>query len=222
MQACDILIFDLDGTLVDTRPQTINCVNYALTQINELSLNKSVISESIGLTLEDTFRTILPISKHKHIDQCVRLYRNYQRDFPDKAFRGVKLYPMVQETLSQLLTTNFVLAIATSKPSSLANQILKLQKIDQFFSIVIGVDNVLNNKPAPDMIELILSKLDRKGKAMMIGDTVADIHCGKNAQVWTCAAEYGYTPKSVLAESQPDFFISSFRKLLDILDTLSK
>jgi len=222
VQACNILIFDLDGTLVDTRPQTFNCVNYALAQINESPLSKGVISKSIGLTLEDTFRAILPLSKHEHIDQCVRLYRNYQRDFPDKAFMDVKLYPTVQETLSQLVASNFVLSIATSKPSSLANQILKLQKIDHFFSTIAGVDSVLNNKPAPDMIDLILSRLGRKGEGMMVGDTVADVQSGKNAQVWTCAVEYGYTSKRLLAESQPDFFISSFHKILDILDTINK
>jgi pyrophosphatase PpaX len=167
------------------------------------------------LTLEDTFRTILPTSKWNYIDQCVHLYRTYQRDHPEKAFENVKLYSTVQETLGQL--SKYYLAIVTSKPAGLADQILRLQGIRQFFSTIVGIDNVSNNKPAPDMIYLALSRLSSVSGAMMVGDTLADIQAGKKARLLTCAVEYGYTPKEILQESQPDFSISIFCDLLNIL-----
>jgi len=215
MRVVNTIIFDLDGTLIDTRPQTITCVNYALIQINEPPANDHTISNAIGLTLEDTFRTILHTSKWNYIDQCVHLYRMYQRDHPEKAFENVKLYPTVQETLGQL--AKYYLAIATSKPAGLADQILRLQGIRQFFSTIVGIDDVSNNKPAADMIFLALSRLSSASGAMMVGDTLADIQAGKKAQLLTCAVEYGYTPKEILAASQPDFSISIFCDLLNIL-----
>jgi pyrophosphatase PpaX len=216
MKKIDTVIFDLDGTLVDTRPHTVTCVNYALSLIGENSIDRKTITGAIGPTLADTFRSILAPSKWTYIDQCVSFYRAYQQDHPQEAFKEIQLYPMVKETLQKLFSYNF--AVATSKPVSLANEILALTGLKQYFITVIGIDDVSKNKPAPDMIYLALSRLQALRAAMIVGDTVEDIKAGKNAQILTCAVDYGYTEREQLVDTYPDFLISKFSDLLAILE----
>src|SRR5262245_5542438 len=137
----DTIIFDLDGTLVDTRSHTVACINYALSQIGESPLDAQIIISAIGLTLANTFQTILPSSSGELINKCVSLYKVYQQDHSEEAFREIGLYPAVKETLQEL--SGYHCVIATSKPAWLANQILILTGISEYFLAVVGAEDVL-------------------------------------------------------------------------------
>ena len=220
MRKIDCLIFDMDGTIVDTRLLTTKCVNYALTQIGESPVDGQTVTEAIGSSLVDTFRAILPTSKWSYIDQCVRQYVIYQRTHHVESLRNVNLYPTVRETLDQISSCN--LALATNKPAWLANKILTLVGIKQYFFTIVGAEDVPKSKPSPDMIHLVISRINSFGGAMIVGDSVEDIQAGHSAHILTCAVEYGYTPKEKLMEAKPTFSIYRFCDLLTILEHLSQ
>ena len=215
MGQVDAVIFDLDGTLVDTSPHTIACIEHSLEQIGQDFDIKQIMAAIGSPSLEEVFRFILGSPKESLVDQCVWAYRSFQREHLEEGLNSVRLYPGVKETLK--LLTGFKFGVITGKPHWLADRILAAKGIGQFFSSLVGVDDVVHNKPCPDMIQLASSQLGCPQRRLIVGDSIVDIQAGRNAQILTCAVEYGYTRRDKLLELNPDFLVSEFPELIQIL-----
>lgn len=205
---------DLDGTLVDTRPHMLACIKYTLSQIGE-NADTALIASSIKSSLDASFRSILPPTKWQIVEECVLVYRSYQKDHLEEELRNIEVYPSVKDTLQVL--SSYSLAIVTGKPAWLADRILLGLDLRHFFSTIVGVDEVSRDKPFPDAILLALSRLGDSRNAMIVGDSVVDVQAGKNAQILTCAVEYGFTQRENLLAANPDFTIPRFSDLIKIL-----
>jgi phosphoglycolate phosphatase len=212
----DLLILDLDGTLVDSEAILVRLINETLTAHGFPPADSRAVGASIGLPLDEVFRRAARRAGLDAIDALCRRFR-LQADAPDFV-RLFRLYAGVAPTLSQLRVADVRLAIATSKRRATTLDILRHCAIDGLIDAVIGGDCVGRGKPDPEMVQrartLFATPAER---TVIVGDTPFDIEMGQAAGVATCAVTYGMHPADELRALQPDFVIHAFESVRHVV-----
>ena len=208
-QRFDLVILDLDGTLVNSEALLVNLVNSTLTGAGHPPAPPSAVAAAIGLPLADVFRRAAPDAGPAVIDALCDSYR--QCADAAEFVRQFTLYADVAETLATLRAATVRLAIGTSKGRATTLDILTHCGIARHIDAVIGGDCVERGKPHPEMIErarALFTAAPRR--TLMVGDTSFDIHMGQAAGVATCAVTYGMHEAESLRQLRPDFIIDRF------------
>ena len=204
-----VLIFDLDGTLVDSKKDLSAAVNHVRGTFNLPVLSEMEIAGFIGGGAQQLIRRALgPEISERDSQFALQLFLSYYRGH---MLDRTVLYPGVRETLERL--NDCRLAVLTNKPVHFSCSMLDGLGIYRYFDAVYGGNSFETKKPDPVGIFKILS--DTRGhreKAWMIGDSSVDVQTGRNAGVTTCGVTYGYAPES-FKESPPDFKIDRFPDL---------
>jgi phosphoglycolate phosphatase len=211
----DLLILDLDGTMVDSEAILVQLINETLSAHGFPPADARTIGVSIGLPLDEVFRRAAPLADLDAIDALCRCYR-LQADAPEFV-RLFRLYAGVAPTLRHLQDAGLRLVVATSKRRATTLDILRHCAIDGLIDAVIGGDCVTRGKPDPEMVHrartLFATPAER---TVIIGDTRFDIEMGQAAGVATCAVTYGVHPAHELRTLQPDFVIHGFESVRDV------
>lgn len=207
-----LLIFDLDGTLVDSKKDLTASVNHVRIQYHLPILDEEQIAAFIGNGAQMLIRRALGNSlSEEELKNAVHMFLSYYR--AHMLDRSV-LYPGVRETLDRLQYCR--LAVLTNKPVHFSCSMLVGLGIYRYFSAVYGGNSFENKKPDPVGIFQILSDTrSRRERTVMIGDSSVDVLTGRNAGVKTCGVTYGYAAET-FREFPPDFQIDHFQDLLDI------
>jgi len=200
------IIFDLDGTLIDSSEGVAEAVNYALVSLGEPSRSLEEIKRYIGYPLEEMFSVFSDISPAK-----------LKSAFWEKASHSVvaatKPLPGVEELLPLFCQAGFSLAIATTKYSLHTVGIVNKLGWNSYFKALASGDEVVHVKPAPDLIQLALTRLKAKPKdSIMIGDTINDILSARSAGVRVIAVKSPFGNDN-LADCNPDLLVDSFSDL---------
>ena len=209
----DVIIFDLDGTLVDSRVDLANSVNYTRTLLGLTPVPNELVYTYVGdgafLLLQ---RALGPGFGEAEVRQAVESFmEHYKQHLLDHTM----LYPGVAEALQQL--EHPVLAVLTNKPVAPSITILKGLGILERFRWVYGGDSFPEKKPHPAGILKILAETGiPPGRVLMVGDSRNDIMTGRNAGVLTCGVTYGLAPDQ-LTDPMPDFLINDMRKLPNLV-----
>ncbi len=171
-----IVLFDLDGTLVDSHEAIYNSANSVLLHYSTILPTKEEVFKSVGLPIKDLFSLYLDDSM---IDSAVQEFRNHLREYgADKT----KLLPNAKETLEKFKVEGVGIGLVSNKQTALANSVLKQQNIETYFDVVIGSD-LGAPKPSPDMINLALSKFSQGNYFVMVGDRLEDMLAAKLAGI---------------------------------------
>ena len=204
-----VLIFDLDGTLVDSKKDLTAAVNHVRGTFNLPVLSETEIAGFIGGGAQLMIRRALgPVISETDGPFALQLFLSYYRAH---MLDRTVLYPGVRETLDRL--NDCRLAVLTNKPVHFSCSMLDGLGIYRYFDAVYGGNSFESKKPDPVGIFKILS--DTRGhreNTWMIGDSSVDVQTGRNAGVITCGVTYGYARDS-FKESPPDFEIDHFRDL---------
>jgi phosphoglycolate phosphatase len=205
------IIFDLDGTLVDSKRDIAAAQHWVLGQLGVHTFKPEELYPLIGKPLVETFAKLLPAHLHDRIPDAAELYRNH---YPPRALVTTTLFPGVNDTLETLCARGFRLATATTKLTSGTQRVLTHFGIAHFFAQIQGSDNI-PYKPDPHIINKILDeqKWDRS-ESLMVGDTDNDIIAGKRAGISTCGVTYGSLTKQQIKQLAPDFIIDTLPELL--------
>jgi phosphoglycolate phosphatase len=204
-----VLIFDLDGTLVDSKQDLTSSVNHVRSTFHLPELTEYEISTFIGDGAQMLIQRALgadasPADVHSGLQLFLSYYREHMLD-------QSKLYPGVDETLERL--GDFQLAVLTNKPIRFSRTMLEGLGILNRFAAVYGGNSFERKKPDPVGIFQILT--DTNGQTddtWMIGDSSVDVLTGRNAGVRTCGVSWGYATDSFKA-TPPDFLIHRFEEL---------
>ena len=204
-----VLIFDLDGTLVDSKKDLTASVNYIRYRFDLPSLTEDEIARFIGDgALMLIRRALAEKGTEVNVQNGLQLFLSYYRaHMLDKTV----LYPGVRETLDRLRDCK--LAVLTNKPVHFSCAMLDGLGIYRHFVAVYGGNSFDHKKPDPVGVYQILS--DTKGnreKTWMIGDSAVDVLTGRNASIKTCGVTYGYSTAS-FKEHPPDHLIDHFSQL---------
>jgi phosphoglycolate phosphatase len=208
------IIFDLDGTLVDSKRDIAAAQHWALQQLGVDSYKPEDLYPLIGKPLAETFTTLLPQSLHGRIDEAVELYKAY---YPPRALETTTLFPGVRETVEALHARGLKLATATTKLTPGTRRVLTHFGLAEYFVQIQGSDNI-PFKPDPSIIHKILDDQSwQRNVTLMVGDTDNDIEAGKRAGIPTCGVTYGSLTKEQIKQLKPDFIIDSLPELLSHL-----
>ena len=212
-----LLLFDYDGTLVDSAKMIIEGTIEAFSRCGLTSPEPEEIKAGIGQKLDIAIRSYLPLEHKGTLDEAIRQYRQWylEKDLEGKQFEP--LFENIKPVLENLYQDGWQLGIATNKSLRGLNRGLLHHGIEKFFSIIMTADNFIP-KPNRAMAIHALNTLKVKNSdAFMIGDTVYDIKMGKNAKINTIGVTWGYNTKEELNLADADHIINDPSELLKIL-----
>lgn len=214
----DLVVFDLDGTLVDSRLDIVASVNEALRAVGAPEVPAERIIPLIGEPLSSILERLLPPDLRGRVPVAVEAYKAH---YFDHCFDRSRLYPGVRECLERM--RGLCLAVATTKMTYMAVRLVKAAGLASFFSLVQGSEGI-PYKPHPEVLKIVLRKTGKRaGRSWMVGDTVYDIQAGKAAGMRTCAVTYGIGSRAALEEEKPDLLVGSLFELPErVVRTLSK
>ncbi|EIM08092.1 pyrophosphatase ppaX [Planococcus antarcticus DSM 14505] len=208
LKKINTLLFDFDGTLLDTNELIIQTFLSVLDEHYPGRFDRGEVLHFIGPSLEQTFTAIDP----ERVEELTVQYRALNRIMHDDL---VEEYEGVVETLRLLKTQGLKMAIVSTKRSETIRHGLDLMGISDVFDVLVGLDHVSNPKPDPEPLHLALEQLGAShDEALMIGDNSHDIEGGKNAGVRTAGVAWSVKGEDFLASFNPDFMLQHISDLL--------
>lgn len=198
----ELVIFDLDGTLVDSRDDIAAAVNAALAGIGCPPRRLAEIVPRIGEPLDAIFRSWLPADRAALLPEAVDAYRRF---YFENCARSSALYPGVRGCLERLAPVR--LAIATTKTTRQAVRVCEQLDLSRHFAVVQGCDDI-PHKPDPAVVRAVLDRLGvEPTAAWMVGDTAMDVAAGRAAGCATCAVTWGIGGREALEAAGPDLLV---------------
>lgn len=207
-----LIIYDLDGTLIDSRQDIADAVNWTLKELGLGELPIEQVSSFVGNGVTNLMRQALDeVAKGAlPLGRSIKLFR---RRYGEHLLDKTQLYPSVRKVLEFFKDREQ--AVITNKPSNFSVEILQGLGIHSYFSRIVGGDQEFPKKPSPEPLFDILRTAEvSKDEAVLIGDSATDVETGHNAGVKTVAVTYGFGKYSEIQKSKPDFILDDLEKLI--------
>jgi phosphoglycolate phosphatase len=208
-----LLIFDLDGTLIDSRLDLVNSVNATLNHLGRPELPHEIIESYVGNGVAVLMQRALGFGAaesdiRRAQDFFLAYYREHMLD-------NTVLYPGVAEALEELRDRD--MAVLTNKPVRFSEDILKGLRVADYFRYVYGGNSFENKKPDPIGVQTLLRDLSAAPpQAMMVGDSAVDVRTARNAGIWACGVTYGLGAEG-LSLDPPDILLDNLADLPAII-----
>ncbi|MEW6508201.1 MAG: HAD family hydrolase [Bacteroidota bacterium] len=209
----DLVVFDLDGTLVSSHETIYKATLHALREVgvtNEIPRHQFM--NMIGMHFEDIFREFgFKVPDFEHF---LKIYKSIYFDYINESV----LFPDVKELIGWLKENDLKIGLLTTKGQDQAELILKHFGLFNNFDGVMGRRPGIAHKPSAEPLIKLCNELDVDiGTTLIVGDSELDINCGKNAGTYTCAVTYGYRSREILERYNPDFLIDRLSSIENIL-----
>lgn len=226
LQDIRLLIFDLDGTLIDSKLDLALSVNHMSVEMGRRALDHSTIFSYVGRGAPLLVRRVLggpsseePVSEVE-VEKGLEIFLTYYRDH---MLDNTVTYPGVREALDTLKAEGgHTLAVLTNKPVRFSREILEGLKLSHHFVEVYGGNSFELKKPDPVGIRKLLEDTGAGPRqTMMVGDSDTDVLTGRNGGVWTCGVTYGFGSYT-LAQAPPDFLLDNLQELPPLLNGSTK
>ena len=212
-----LIIFDFDGTIGDTRRNIVTTMQMTIAEIGLPCRSDAECASTIGLPLYGCFEALFPNTDKSIIQQCINTYRRLFQE--NMQTIKPQTFPKVVETLSALKEKGLTLAIASSRSHASLVELTHDLGISNVISYMIGADDVNKAKPNPEPVLNILEALGYKAcQTLVVGDMDVDILMGANAGTKTCGVTYGNGTKKELEEVGADYVIDSIDELIGIVE----
>jgi HAD superfamily hydrolase (TIGR01509 family) len=210
-----LILYDLDGVLVDTSDAICLSFNAALENAGESPCTDDEIRSMIGVPLHEMYRRVLPQRRWGLIEGCFKKYREVLNDI---SVEHTNMLGGVEETLTHFEEEGLHQCLATNKSTPEAEKILAHLGIEGYFDLIVGYDDVPNPKPSPDMILLALDAMGvEPSEAVLAEDSPTGLAAGKAARVFTVAVATGFYSPETLADYTPDYLIDEIKALREIV-----
>lgn len=207
----ELILFDLDGTLIDTIDLIHDSFKYATLTVLNKNYDRKTLLKNIGRPLLDQMREF---SKDK-AEELMDVYHRHNLANHDQMVRA---YPGTERALKKLVEQGFRLGVVTSKRKDLAERGLMLCHLDGLVELLVAMEDTEQHKPAPQPVLLALAGFNVKNvNTVFVGDSPFDIEAGKSAGTITVAALWGPFSREDLIGSGPDFYIEKIENIFEIL-----
>jgi 2-phosphoglycolate phosphatase len=209
------VIFDFDGTLIDSYEPITESLNLVRAAFDKPPLPVDQVKEMVGHGLEHLIDKAIGPEKVK---EGVGLFREHYARICETR---TTILPLVRQTLEELDKRGYVMGIATNKPSYFARDILKALEIDHLFAEVLGPNDVARPKPDPEMLEIMMARLGLgTDEVVYVGDMLLDIEVARRAGMAMYAVPSGSASREILLTGRPDRLVSKFSDLLTYLPAI--
>ncbi len=190
-----IVIFDMDGTLIDSKKDLAISINYIRkTNHNLDALSEEFVVECINMEVRDLPSLFYGTKSYEQKDRDM-----FEEHYAKQCIQNPYLYDGVRETLMSLVSAGVKISVATNAPTQFAVRMLTQLGVEDMFDVIIGADKVKASKPDPEMLQVILKHYhyDRtQDKAWMVGDNSKDMLSASNARIEAIFATWGFSPQS--------------------------
>lgn len=204
----ELVIFDLDGTLVDAYPAIAESVNYMLEKMGRPVQSLLTIKRSVGWGVDSLVRCFI---EEERADQALSIFKAHH---DERLRHQLKLQPGAKALLSFLSKKGYRLAIASNRPTKFCWIILETLGLEKYFFKVVGGDGVKKPKPHPEMLRMILKEASLPAsRAVYVGDMSVDIQCGKGAGVFMIALPTGSCTIQELKKEKPDMLVACLKEV---------
>lgn len=209
------LLFDIDGTLMDTFEAILEAMNEAVAQLGLEPLRAKELRPLIGRDIATQMVRLRGLEG----PQVHRIRDIYYERFVDRVKKGVRLYPGVSEFFNSL--SGYSVGTISTRRREVARLMLEKTGLLQYFTEVTGGDMVSRPKPNPDLVHLACGALGvPPEESVVIGDSPVDILAGRAAGALTVAVTYGYGDREEILAASPHATVDSFRELRGVLSRL--
>ncbi len=213
LQRINTVLFDLDGTLVNSNELIIDSFKETLRKYTpSITYTRDQLINLIGPPLSETFLNIM--NNNDIIAEMIDYYRNF---YQKNEFDYIYLYDNVLETLRELKKMNLNLGIVTTKFAESALPSIKHFGLDNYITNYAFLDSTPAHKPSPIPLFYVLKQFRNVEKTIMIGDNPSDILAGKNANIYTCGLEWSLAPEK-LKVLKPDYWLYDYLELINIIN----
>ena len=206
-----IIIFDMDGTLLDSKKDITISVNHVRkTNHNLEPVSEEFIVECINMEVRNLPYLFYETEEYHENDKEL-----FEEHYATQCIQNPYLYDGIEDMLHQLIACGFKLSVATNAPTQFANIMLDSLGVANLFDVIIGADKVSVSKPNPEMLNVILDfyGFDKTvHNAWMVGDNIKDIKGAKNANISAIFATWGFTPSP-----EHHIFATKPKEILDIV-----
>lgn len=211
----ELIIWDLDGALVDTLPDLVASFRAAARAVGFGELTDEQTQNKVGGGARKALEKIFGPDNQHLVDPGLEFFKEY---YPKHSADYSALYPGIAEVL-QHFAGKVKMAMVTAKIRPAAMEILKALKVDQYFEYVVGAEDMTRMKPDPQGVQLVLEKLGIAAEnAVMIGDMKTDVQAAHSAGAKAIGVSYGYGNLADIQAVEPEFIIDQASELLDIIN----
>jgi len=208
-----LVIFDLDGTLIDSKLDLVHSVNAARGLMNLPPISEGLVSSYVGNGAPVLMRRALgPQASEADVERGLEFFLKYYRAH---MLDNTRLYPGVRDALDRLHQAGEKMAVLTNKPVRFSRSIVEGLGLTGHFFQVYGGNSFEQKKPDPVGIETLLRESGAaRERTIMVGDSGVDIQTARNAKVQACGVSYGFQPESFV-EYPPDLLVDDMAELVD-------
>ncbi len=209
----DYVLFDLDGTLLDTLPLIETSFRQAFEQLN-IPWDNGAVMKTIGIPLRDACKQFAG-ERWQELFDC---YISYQLTIHDA---HVKVFPGTREAIAEINTMVRGMGVVTSKRRPVAQRGLSITGLDSYMRHLVALEDVKRPKPHPEPVLCGLARFSASPEqAIFIGDSCYDIMSGRQAGVVTVAVSWGMAGPGGLRDSKPDFMVDNWPDLVSLIKSI--
>lgn len=210
-----VVLFDFDYTLADSTPGIVECVNSALCGLGYVPVAEAAIRRTVGMSLADTF---CALTGSQSPERCGEFEQLFVRRADEVMVDRTTLYLEVRGVIEAVRRMGIKTGIVTTKFQRRIYAVLRREKMEALFDVVVGAENVTAHKPAPEGLLLALAQLHiAPAKALYVGDSLVDAETATRAGVAFAAVTTGVTTAAEFNAYQPVAMLDRLAKVLEVL-----
>lgn len=208
-----LIIFDLDGTLIDSKRDLVHSVNATLAYMNREPISDDLVAAYVGSGAPILMRRILgPDSSEADVERALRYFLDYYREH---MLDNTYVYPGVRESLDRLHQAGRQMAVLTNKPVRFSQALIQGLGLSSHFFRIYGGNSFEQKKPDPvGILKLLEESRIARERAIMVGDSNVDVRTARNACVMACGVTYGFQPET-FEQDPPDMMVDNMQFLAD-------
>jgi len=214
------IIFDMDGTILNTIDDITDSVNYALAVMEYPLQTVQQVKMAVGSGAIQLIERVLPAGETH--ETVMKVFKIYQAHYDKNNSNKTGPYDGIMLLLNQLRTNGFKLSVVSNKYDHLVKE-LNEKIFNRYFDVSIGEIKGIPIKPAPDMIHKALEILGlNKDEVLFVGDSEVDMLTATNAKLKSVGVTWGFRDQSVLEAHHADFIIHQPQELFDVIERMNK
>jgi phosphoglycolate phosphatase len=211
----DALLFDLDGTLIDSKQDLALSIHHLQNDFHRPLSSESEIAALIGNGVVKLVERAIGALPAAELEQAVEAFKGYYRQH---ALDHTLAYPGIPDMLAHFKSKK--MAVVTNKPTRISKYILEQLGLARYFPVILGGDSVTRKKPDPEGPLQAMEQLGVRTpqRVVMVGDSMQDVLAGRAAGVWTCGIISNIGDPELLKRAKPDFTVCSPQELTRIIN----
>ncbi len=207
-----LIIFDLDGTLLDAYSAIIGSFNHTMQKLGAKPQSALTIRRAVGRGDESL---LMPFIRKKDLKKALFIYRKHHRK---ALLGGSRLFPEVKQLLAGLQQAGYKLAVASNRPTQFSRILIRHLKIEKYFDYILCADKLKHRKPHPEILNKIRQRFSLTPEEVIYaGDMVIDLEAGSRAKIRTIAVTTGSNTREELKKEKPYRVITAIADLMRLL-----